>query len=180
MDTLHVAQKIDTVQNVFVYYLNESARKIPAFQAVCKKFQFDKIDVTAETELQTLLDFFTELYTLDSESLQDVGYDFALENDYPDEVTSFSTGLQSIESFYEMSSGSGNAESLGSGFMYGTVSRSVHRVLLRSPFPCEFEKGLIRGIAKLHGKKVKVEHHDFHCRTNKEFDSCDYFVIELG
>jgi hypothetical protein len=179
MSVFQVARETELVTNVFVYYVNEAVKKIPVFNGLQKKYNFDLVDIAENTKLQHFLDFFNDMHQVDSVAIEEIGKKFIEEHEFPDTVFNFATALQHIESFYSIYQFDSANNAPTGEVVFGTVSRSVHRLVVRSPFPCEFEMGIIKGIAKRYDKKIKLEHHDFQCRMSLKSDRCDYFIIVL-
>jgi hypothetical protein len=180
MNVFQATKETELVSNVFVYYIDEAAAKIKELDELRKKYDFANVDAAGFTKLQDFLDFFNDVYQLNSEYVEQIGLNFMEDYDYPDDVFNFSTALQHLEVFYSVYQFDSENQNPTGDLVFGIVSRSVYRIIIRSPFPCDFEVGLLKGVAKSFKKHIKVEHHDFQCRMGMKSEVCDYFVIVIA
>ena len=180
MSVFQATKTSELVTGDFAYYMDKAASTVDGLEHIREKFNFSNGDVSKHVSLQHFLNYFSEIHTLNPSFVEQIGINFIADYEFPDNVFNFSTALQHLEAFYSIYQFDSEDNMPTGDIVFGIVSRSVNRLVIRSPFPCEFEVGLIKGIANSFNKKIKIEHHDFKCRMDLKSESCDYFIIVLG
>lgn len=94
---------------------------------------------------------------------------------FPPEINSLEAALASIDTAYHMNHRGGE---IGNYRFHKSPDGSLH-ITAHNPYPCEFDRGLIEGIARQYtpaGHYIVVKHDDnVPCRENGA-DSCSYRI----
>lgn len=94
--------------------------------------------------------------------------------EWPDGLSAVGEGLRSIDDAYRRNHRGGE---IGS-YSYEPVDDRMGRVVCRNPYPCPFDRGLVRAVARRYAPVesfVFVEEHGDQCRRDGA-DVCSYTV----
>ncbi|MFY9260545.1 MAG: hypothetical protein WAO71_08570 [Gallionella sp.] len=96
---------------------------------------------------------------------------------WPPEIKDIHAAEASINVAYKMNTQGEGTGGVG-GYHYVKLSENSCRVTCDTPFPCDYDQGIIEGIAnkfQTSGQVVKVVHEKGSCRKNQG-KSCSYLV----
>jgi|WetSurMetagenome_2_1015567.scaffolds.fasta_scaffold54018_2 hypothetical protein len=96
---------------------------------------------------------------------------------WPSEIKDIHAAEASIDVAYKMNTRGSGSDGVG-GYHYVKVSDNSCRVTCDTPFPCDYDRGIIDGVAnkfKTPKQIVKVVHEAGSCRKNNG-NTCSYLV----
>ncbi len=93
---------------------------------------------------------------------------------WPPGVDSFEDGLQSISVAYKMNHRPNDVNVIGD-YIYEKKDDKSWTLTCTNPYPCDFDEGIIKGVAKAFNAHVNVKHAVGDCRKNGN-RKCVYLI----
>ncbi len=109
--------------------------------------------------------------------LKNVGTKIVEAAKWPSGIDSLDSAMQSISVAYKMNHQPNDSEIIGD-YIFNKVSERECTITATNPYPCDFDEGIVYGVARTVEKNVFVEHMEGSCR--KKGDSkCVYRIRKV-
>ena len=107
-------------------------------------------------------------------SLMKVGSKIMESAVWPPNVTNLEQGLASINEAYKMNHRPNDPKKIGE-YQFKKIKDAEYEIHCTNPYPCDFDQGLVMGVAKRFNSKAVVLHSQESCRKKGQ-DQCIYKV----
>lgn len=163
-------QTINSIKNAFV---SESLAAKFIVEAVGEDIDPEKY-YPAEGFLKALKNIGS---TMNPAVLRNVGTKIIESAQWPQGLDSLTSGLASISVAYKMNHEPNNPTIIGD-YIYAKIGEGEYTITCTNPYPCEFDEGIINGVARTFEKNVFVKHMDGPCRKKGD-DRCIYLIRKI-
>ena len=125
---------------------------------------------------QSWLDAFKEIFErVGKSTLVQIGQKIPENAKFPPEIDSIEKALASVDVAYHLNHRGGEI----GHYSFSKLGRSAAKMVCANPYPCEFDQGLVKSVAKRFlppGKTAVVAHDDAQPCRRKGGASCTYLV----
>lgn len=160
-----------------------SIKKAFVSEALATKFIVEAVGEDIDPEKFYLAeDFLNAMKNIGSSMnpavLRNVGTKIIESAQWPQGIDSLSAGLASISVAYKMNHKPNDPSIIGD-YIYAKTGEGKYTITCTNPYPCEFDEGIVNGVARTFEKSVYVKHMDGPCRKKGD-DRCVYQVRKIG
>jgi hypothetical protein len=142
------------------------------------KYQLEDVDKGNFYNMQNYLELLHEVEENMPRMLFKIGKHIFTEAVFPPQVTTFEQGLSVVDQAYYMNHMYNEGEEIGH-YHYEKLAENKYKMTVTCPYPCDFDQGIIEGIATKFNRRVSIKHDNYNCRQ-KEDHQCDYIVEVLN
>ena len=114
---------------------------------------------------------------MDVAVLQKIGTKIIESAQWPPGVDNLTAGLQSISVAYKMNHQPNDVAIIGD-YEYNKIGENEFTITATNPYPCDFDLGIVRGVAKTFESGVFVRHLEGSCRKRGN-SKCVYQVKKI-
>ncbi|MHA1521897.1 MAG: hypothetical protein ACTSVZ_12210 [Promethearchaeota archaeon] len=106
--------------------------------------------------------------------LKKVGTKIMESAQWPPGVDSLESALKSISVAYKMNHRPNDTAIIGD-YIYNKLSDEACTITATNPYPCDFDEGIVEGVAKSFETNIFIEHVEGSCRKNGD-SKCVYLI----
>ncbi|MHA1673541.1 MAG: hypothetical protein ACTSYI_07925 [Promethearchaeota archaeon] len=96
---------------------------------------------------------------------------------WPPGIDSLDSAMQSISVAYKMNHRPNDAAIIGD-YIYNKIDERECTITATNPYPCDFDEGIVNGVARTIEKSVFVTHLEGSCRKNGD-SKCVYLIRKV-
>lgn len=179
MNVFQSTSPLVEVSGLFVHDVVRAIERLGSFNDLQEYKTLKDADPFQDYPSQSLLNLLKAIHDESPDAVHKIARSLLAHHIFSDDVKNFHDALNQLEHFcygYMFPELNPNIEGR---VLVGPISKGIYRVVVRTLFPCEFDTGLIMGMAERFDKKIRIDHNDFICRIAGKNDYCDYLVVVI-